>query len=187
MSEYINFTNFIDTNDDIKALVKSFGDNKYEILLNTLYWMKLNMSKWVFDDNTERMKHFRNRKASDIFNSKKSTGCTDMGILFCTFIRTAKISCSYIETVSQETLDDIKNMEKADSISFRGHVFCRVNFDEKEFLVDPTTQQIFLRKKLPQENNSDDIIFAEGNDYEELGLKDIDSQIEFIIKSDLIK
>ena len=154
--------------EEIKKITKAFSDNKYKAIFNSLLWVKNNLEVIDFDKDK-----FRKRDASEIVKSRKFMGCTDVAIVFLSFMRALGIKANYLETISERTITDfIKYPNRNFSIS--GHIFVRVFLDDISMIVDPTSLQILLRNNLPAHSMFPDAIqIAEGKDFIEL---DIDSE-----------
>jgi hypothetical protein len=148
-------------NKEIYKIVKTFSKNKYEAIFDSIRWIKKNMKKIDFDK-----KFFRKRDASEIVNSKEFMGCTDLALVFLSFMNALNINASYIETVSKDTLQELNK-----SKTVKGHIFVRVKLEKISMIVDPTSFQIFLGDSLPTSSMfPNSIIIGEGKDFSELGL-----------------
>ncbi len=148
-------------NKEIKKTVKTFSENKYETIFDSILWIKKNMKKINYNKD-----FFRKRDASEIVSSKEFMGCTDLALVFLSFMRALDINASYIETISKETM-----LELNKDIPVKGHVFVRVKLEKTSMIVDPTSFQIFLGDNLPISSMfPQSVIIGEGKDFSELGL-----------------
>jgi hypothetical protein len=146
---------------EIHKIIKTFSENKYEAIFNSILWIKKNMKKINYNKE-----FFRKRDAGEIVNSKEFMGCTDLALVFLSFMRALDINASYIETISEETM-----LELNKDIPVKGHVFVRVKLEKISMIVDPTSFQIFLGDNLPTPSMfPKSIIIGEGKDFSELGL-----------------
>ncbi|PKN02744.1 hypothetical protein CVU76_01770 [Candidatus Dojkabacteria bacterium HGW-Dojkabacteria-1] len=152
-------------NDEIISITKNFSKNKYKAIFESMFWIKKNLEKMDYDRGL-----FRKRDASEIVKSKKFMGCTDVGLVFISLMRSLGIKATYMETISEGTLVDfIKYPDKEISIS--GHIFVRVEIEDISMIVDPMTFQILLINNLPAHSMfSDAVIIAEGKDFVELDM-----------------
>lgn len=165
MKNYLRFTHLVDTDESIKSITDTFGDNPYEIIVKTLSWMRSNIAPM---EDSMKNEVWRKRKASEVFSSKKASGCTDKAILFLSFLRTANIPCSYVESISNHTLTAFKNQNYKGN--FEGHVFVKVYLEGMTLLVDPTKHQIYLKNELPITTYaSNNIVIGEGLDFNDIG------------------
>lgn len=92
------------------------------------------------DGESEFAKMKLTRTASEIWESGKSSGCTDRALLFATCARTIGLPATLLHTASEKW---IKKLESGEDISVCiGHSFCEVFFGNKWILVDPTSRVI---------------------------------------------
>lgn len=80
------------------------------------------------------------RTAKEIWESKKSSGCTDYAILYATFARTLGIPTTVLHAAEYDWLKRLKNGE--DSWMHFGHTFCECYFNSEWVLIDPTSGYI---------------------------------------------
>lgn len=167
----------------IQTITNKFSQNKFKAVFEAMHWIRQNTSKIPYD-----MKTFRTRTAEQIVNDKTVMGCTDVALVFMALMNALSIKVSYIETVSEKTLKEMKVNPENDEIVIYGHVFVRVEIEDQIFVVDPTFIQISLRKNLPAHSMFiDAVIIDEGDDFEELGLnstKDIRVRTKAFIKNE---
>ncbi len=162
-------------NDEIKSVVKQFSKDKFKAVIEVMLWMRKNFSLERYDKAL-----FRKSDAIELFKSKKLRGCSDVAILYISFMRALDIKATFIQTISKETLKQyLKNSEER--IPITGHTFVRVNIDDISILVDPTYSQIYLKNKLPLDTMVNDaVIVGEGKDYVEIGMESIEKLREVI-------
>ena len=108
---------------------------------------------------------FRKRTGAQIIQDKYITGCTDAALVFIVLARASGVPTKYIETINVEWL------EKGGG-PIEGHVYAQVydESDEKWIWVDPMGQKVV--DSLPEGS----IIYKEGLDSWDIGIKDFDSQ-----------
>ena len=110
-------------------------------------------------------KVFRKRTGVQILKDGYITGCTDAAILFITLTRASGIPTKYVETIDKEWLNNGGN-------NYKGHIYTQV-YDEsndKWIWVDPMGQKVI--DSLPEGS----VIYKEGLDSWDIGIKDFDSQ-----------
>lgn len=114
---------------------------KIESLFN---WINYNLK---FGDK-EFNKEFRfQRVASEIWESKTTTGCTDYAILFVTFARQLGIPTTILHIAEKSWVERLQ--QNKDYMHHYGHSFCECFYEGKWILVDPTY------RKIEQEYNPD--------------------------------
>lgn len=120
---------------DFQSKLKERGRaNELESLFS---WINHNV-KFCHDEEFVKANKFQ-RTAKEVWESKKSTGCTDYAILFATFARQIGIPTTFLTTVSDTTVQAIcdKNIQ-----FHKGHAFCECHHNGKWVLVDPTFMKI---------------------------------------------
>ena len=80
------------------------------------------------------------RTAEQIWQTKKTTGCTDYAILFATFARQIGIPTTFLHTAEQNYLNRLHAGVKPNP--HVGHSFCECFYEGKWVLVDPTYKKI---------------------------------------------
>lgn len=146
-------------NDEIKSIVKQFSKNKYEAVIESMLWMRKNLSLGGYDREL-----FRKRDAAQLLKSKKLTGCSDVAILYISFMRALGIKATFIQTISKETIEEYTKESDKD-LPIIGHVFVRVHIDEISMIVDPTYSQIYLKEKFPSDSRIiNALIIGEGTE-----------------------
>lgn len=83
-----------------------------------------------------------NRTAKQIWESGKSTGCSDYAILFTVFARQLGYATTLLHTAEEGWLKNLLNNEEFSVYS--GHFFCECFFDGKWVLVDPTNRRVLV-------------------------------------------
>ncbi len=109
-------------------------------------------------------KVFRKRTGAQIIQDKYITGCTDAALAFIVLARASGVPTKYIETI------DVEWLKKGGS-SIGGHVYAQV-YDESQdkwVWVDP------MRRSIGNSPGEDRVVFGEGLDSWDLGIKDYDS------------
>lgn len=174
---------YTEPNQVIRKIVSGFSNNQFKAVFEAMQWIRKNTSKIPYD-----MKTFRTRTAEQIVDDKTVMGCTDVALVFMALMKALSVKVSYIETVSEKTLIEMKENPDNDEIVIYGHVFVRVEIEDQSFVVDPTFIQISLRKNLPAHSMfTDAVIINEGEDFEALGLnctKDIRVRTKAFIKNE---
>jgi len=171
-------------NEEIKSVVKQFSKNKFKAVIEVMLWIRKNFSIERYDREL-----FRKRDTVELFKSKRLKGCSDVAILYISFMRALGIKATYLETISKETLEQYSK-EFEEKIPITGHTFVRVNIDNMSFIVDPMYLQILLREKLPTDSMFvDSVLIGEGKDYIELGMNSVEKirekTREYIMKKEL--
>ncbi len=108
---------------------------------------------------------FRKRTGSQILQDKYITGCADAALVFITLARASGVPVKYVETIDEEWLRKGGN-------SLIGHVYAQVYDELKDqwVFVDPMKREVNV--SIPK----DSIIFKEGLDSWEIGIKDFETQ-----------
>ena len=83
-----------------------------------------------------------NRTAKQIWESGKSTGCSDYAILFTVFARQLGYATTILHTAEEGWLRKLLNNE--DFSICNGHFFCECFFEGKWVLVDPTNRRVLV-------------------------------------------
>lgn len=96
---------------------------------------------------------FRKRTASEIYDSKYITGCSDTALVFIVLSRASGIPTKYVETLLEDWLAG-----KTPAIPVEGHIFVDVKLNGKWFAYEP------LRGFTPN-----DKYILRGNNYVEVG------------------
>ena len=102
-------------------------------------WIKHNIKTEKQDAEFVRTNKFQ-RTAKQIWESGKSTGCTDYAIVFCTLARQLGFPSTLLHTAQLEWLQKFKNDKNINYHS--GHSFCECFYNGKWVLVDPTCNKI---------------------------------------------
>lgn len=122
-------------NTDYRYRIENFNNGN---ILESLYlWIHKNIEK---SDAEFKIKYKFNRTAKEIWESGKSTGCTDYALIFATFARQLGISTTIFCTAEKNWL--IKNINNEDFSIRSGHAFCECYYEGKWVLVDPTCKEI---------------------------------------------
>ncbi len=116
-------------------------------ILSLMLWIRKNVKSG--DSVFNKQNKFK-RTSKEIWESGVATGCTDYAMLFCTFARQLGIPTTFLQTVSDETLNEIKNGEIRNI--FKGHSFCECFIDGQWILCDPTTISVTYHYNLPTFN-----------------------------------
>lgn len=130
-------------------------DYQEKIKTNPQYLKIQSLMAWIKhcvvsgDEEFNKKSKFK-RTSKEIWESGVATGCTDYALLFCTFARQLGIPTTFLQTVSKDTLEQIKNGEKIKL--FKGHSFCECFLDGKWILCDPTFKSITFNYDLPTFN-----------------------------------
>lgn len=74
----------------------------------------------IKDSKEDKAEMWRKRSASEIIKSRKSTGCSDIGIVFCALAREMGYATAYVETLEEEWL----NNPSEEHVS--GHIFVKI-------------------------------------------------------------
>ena len=113
-------------------------DENSDYYLESLFlWINANVT-YSKDEKIQKQKFMRTAK--EIWESKKSSGCTDYAILFATFARTLGMSTTVLHTAEYEWLQRLRIGK--DSWMHYGHTFCECYFNDGWVLVDPTCEYI---------------------------------------------
>lgn len=167
----------IEPNGAITNLVRSFGQDDWEIVIESLYWINQNIKQKLYTSKNVKQAEWRSRTAATIFESKEANGCSDFAILFLAFMSAANIKSSFIEAISEASLINMLLDKKQ---GFIGHVFCRIYIQDRALIVDPTNSQLFLQEYLPQRClASNHYIIAEGKDHAALGIYSVNDCFRF--------
>ena len=107
---------------------------------------------------------FRKRTGAQIIQDKYITGCTDAALVFIVLARASGVPTKYIETINVEWL------EKGGG-HIGGHVYAQVydELQDKWIWVDP------MFRKIDNPPRKGGVIFGEGLDSWDLGIKDHES------------
>ena len=111
--------------------------NSVQFLASLFLWIKHEV-KYSQEKEIQKLKFMRTAK--EIWESKKSSGCTDYAILFATFARTLGMSTTVLHTAEYEWLQRLRIGK--DSWMHYGHTFCECYFNDGWVLVDPTCEYI---------------------------------------------
>jgi len=156
--------------DEIISITKKFSQNKYKAIFESVLWIKNNLEKIDYNRNI-----FRKRDASEIVKSREVMGCSDIALVFISFMRALDIKASYMETISEGTLVDLIKYPNKKDIPVAGHIFVRVEIDDIPMIVDPTASQILLRSDLPAPSMfPDSVLIGEGKDFVSLDIDSVD-------------
>jgi len=147
----------------LDAFIKDLPQDELTTIKMSLTWIRDNLKAIPFDRNI-----FRKRKAEQIVESRQSTGCSDDLIVFLEIMEKYGIDCTYIDVVTQDTIDKLRIDEDAD---IEAHVFAKLKIDDTVMIVDVTNAQIFNEVDFPDKTEFPTaVIIAEGRNFEETGL-----------------
>lgn len=114
------------------------GEGRKTNIFESLFrWIHQNVGFGEKDYNDK----FRfGRTASEIWESKISTSCTDYALLFSVFARQIGIPTTILHTAEFGWLE---RLQKNGDFNFhQGHSFCECFYNDKWILVDPTSKKI---------------------------------------------
>lgn len=110
---------------------------KTTIIESLLRWIDINV-KYSTEKEIQKAKF--SRTAKEIWESGKTSGCTDYALLFVTFARQLGIPATYFHTAEYGWFMSLKNNENLKKYS--GHSFCECFVENRWILVDPTFKKI---------------------------------------------
>jgi transglutaminase-like putative cysteine protease len=119
-----------------------------------------NLTKVTFDETI-----FRKRTASQILESKKSTGCTDTALAFIVLARGMNLPTKYVETFDEQWLINNSNMSEPE-----GHIFVDIYVDGKWRIYAP--KKTFILGERYSLNGRPYIEAGKGLDFSHLYLKE---------------
>lgn len=151
---------------EIMEVVSSIEGTGLRYLLGLMKYLK---GDYHMADKNKFINLFRKRTAKEIIASNEVAGCSDYAVLFCALSRGKKIPTIYVEMPEKNWL------ESNDIRTFANHVFCRVCVNDVWYWVDPTRGNIGIVGPYNVGGDKEYVLFAEGLDSWDLGLKDWNS------------
>ena len=156
-------------NEEMRVLSNTFTQEGEELCLMLSGWIRRNL---IYDKSFAVK---RTRTASEIFISKRVTGCIDVALVFLSLMKERGIAASFIETINKQWLE-----EKTPKKMIEGHIFCRIEINNKEIIYDPmnstiaTEERFFLQSK-------EYVKILEGKDSWAIGLMTNDDLKKYLI------
>ena len=89
-----------------------------------------------FASKKYKSEHKFQRTASEIWQDRQMTGCTDYALVFCSLARKYGLPTTFLDTLEEGCLKKIKDGKDVQKIY--GHAFCECLIDGKWQLLDPT-------------------------------------------------
>ncbi len=145
----------------IKA-ARDLNKGGFELIFGILRLIRDNYTDYEWQ--TDGIQKFRNRTADEIFNSKKSCGCSDLAILFRSFMVGLSIPSSYVELIETEWL------RTPNPKHYKGHAIVRIELQGQNYSVDPTSGSVTIGSYKSLVFKTEMTKFGEGLDSWDLGI-----------------
>lgn len=143
--------------EKIKRISSQIEGEGAEYIVNTARYIQKNFTRKL--GSTEP--NFR-RSAEEIIDSQYWDGCNEAGVVIAALLRAKGFQLTYIQAINIRSLESYS----ASSPNLSGHVFLRVEVDDKWVFVNSTTGEIV--NNLPKEM----IVGREGKDSWDIGLRE---------------
>lgn len=116
---------------------KQKDESSLELLNGLCLWIN-HCVKCSKEESIQKQKFMRSAK--EIWESGKTSGCTDYAILFVTFARQLGFATTFLHTAEYNWLLKLKKNQAFKT--HKGHAFCECYINGKWVLVDPTNRKI---------------------------------------------
>lgn len=167
--------------EEIKEITSKFPEESFEYAKSCVNWIHEGLKDVGFQEGI-----FRKRTAEEIVRSGEVTGCSDVALVFLSFLRVRNIEGKFVETVSDSSVQDLKRDINS---NIRGHVFVEVEHDNKIYIIDPVNMEYMLEENFPQDSKRfpDAVVIGKGKDFEEIGTNSLQDIKDLAINNSLEK
>ena len=157
----------------VKNAIASIDGDGLQYVLNMMKYLKDGHHK---ADASNFKTLFRKRTAEEIILSDEIVGCSDYAVAFCALARGKGIPTIFVEMPEKSWV------ESDDTQRFANHDFCKIYINNTWYWVDPTRGNIGTQGPHNVGGDKEYVLFAEGLDSWDLGLKDWDSYTKKYLK-----